>query len=208
MRGCARRNAARSRTSATTNGAPQVARHGGCRRASISEVSSEQACAIIAGSKSRMIRNCWGAAKAAPVARPSIRVECHSDESGYFLEDHVPAIEAAAADLVLARQNKRRADVWMARKRHLGARRKNAHPSSVRRIIRRQDKRCLGKVKLVGDRLHSSVRKAARIGNHRQRVAAELPIGEYINRLELHSHKRYVPAVGCRSAHRTHAPIL
>ena len=122
----------------------------------------------------------------------TIRVDCHSDESGYFLEDHVPAIEAPAADLVLARQNKRRADVWMASKRHLCARRKNAHPSSVRRIIRRQDKRCLGEIKLIGDRLHLSVRKAARIGNHRQRVAAELPIGEDIDRLELHSHRRYV----------------
>ena len=122
----------------------------------------------------------------------SIRVDCHSDESGYFLEHHVPEIEARAETRALARQDKRRADVWMARKRHFGARRENAHPGSVRGIVRRQDKRCLGQIELIGDRLHLCVRKAARIGNHGQRVAAELPVGEDIDRLELHFHERCV----------------
>ena len=38
---------------------------------------------------------------------------------------------------------------------------------------------------------HLSVRKVTRIGYHRRRVAAEPPIGEDIDRLELHFHKRY-----------------
>ena len=46
-----------------------------------------------------------------------------------------------------------------------------------------------GKIELICDGLHLSVRKAARIRNHRQRVAAELPIGEDIDRLKLHFHK-------------------
>jgi hypothetical protein len=50
-------------------------------------------------------------------------VDRHSDESGYLLEDHVPAIEMGAANPVLMRQDERRADVGMAHKRHLGARR-------------------------------------------------------------------------------------
>ena len=53
MRCCARRSAALSRTSAITNGAPQLARHGGWRRTSISDGSSEHACATIATSKLR-----------------------------------------------------------------------------------------------------------------------------------------------------------
>ena len=60
-------------------------------------------------------------------------VDRHSDKSGYFLEDHVPAIETDAANCVLMRQDKRRANVRMARKRHLSARREYTHTSGVRR---------------------------------------------------------------------------
>jgi hypothetical protein len=111
-------------------------------------------------------------------------VDRHSDESGYLLEDHVPAIERDAANPVLMRQDERRADVGMTRKRHLGARRKNPDTSGVCRIGRRQHESRLGKIELVGDGLHLSVGKTARIGNDRHRVAAELPIGEDIDRLK------------------------
>jgi hypothetical protein len=43
-------------------------------------------------------------------------VSCDAHESGYFLEDHVPAIKTPVTNNVLARQNKRDAHVWMARK--------------------------------------------------------------------------------------------
>ena len=82
------------------------------------------------------------------------------------------------------RQDERRADVGMTRKRHLGARRKNPDTSGVCRIGRRQHESRLGKIELVGDGLHLSVGKTARIGNDRHRVAAELPIGEDIDRLK------------------------
>jgi hypothetical protein len=111
-------------------------------------------------------------------------VDRHSDESGYLLEDHVPAIERDAANPGLMRQDERRADVGMTRKRHLGARRKNPDTSGVCRIGRRQHESRLGKIELVGDGLHLSVGKTARIGNDRHRVAAELPIGEDIDRLK------------------------
>ena len=111
-------------------------------------------------------------------------VDRHSDEFGYLLEDHVPAIERDAANPVLMRQDERRADVGMTRKRHLGARRKNPDTSGVCRIGRRQHESRLGKIELVGDGLHLSVGKTARIGNDRHRVAAELPIGEDIGRLK------------------------
>ena len=107
-------------------------------------------------------------------------VDRHSDESSYLLKDHSLAIEPDAANHVLAGQDKRRADVWVARKRHLGARRENADASGVCRIVRRQNKRSLGKIELVGDGLHLGVRKTARIRNHRQGVAAKLAIGEHI----------------------------
>jgi hypothetical protein len=111
-------------------------------------------------------------------------VDPHSNESGYFLEDHVLAIKTGAANCVLVRQDKRSANVWMARKRHLSARRENAHASGVRGIVRRQNKRCLSEIELVRDGLHLSVRKAARIGNHRHRVATELPISEDVDCLK------------------------
>ena len=117
-------------------------------------------------------------------------VDRHSDRSGYFLEDHALAIETDAANRVLVGQDKRRANVWMARKRHLGARGEYTYPSGVRRIVRRQDKRCLSKIELIGDGLHLSLRKAARIRNHRNRISAELPIGEDIDRLKCRPHNR------------------
>ena len=116
-------------------------------------------------------------------------VDRHSDKSGYFLEDHDPAIEIDVANRVLMRQDKRRSNVRMARKRHLGARREYADTSGVRGIVRRQDKRCLGKIELVGDGLHLSLRKAARIRNHRHRVSAELPISEDIDRVKCCPHR-------------------
>ena len=97
-------------------------------------------------------------------------------------------IERDAANRVLMRQDEGCAHVRMAGKRHLGARREYTDTSRVRRIVRRQDKRCLGKVELVGDGLHLSVRKAARIRNHRHGVAAELPVGEDIDRLKWRLH--------------------
>src|SRR5208283_2792414 len=108
----------------------------------------------------------------------------------YLLEDHVPTIKTGAANRVLVRQDKRSANVWMARKWHLSARRKNTHASGVHGIARRQYKRCLSKIELIGDGLHLSVRKAARIGNHRHRVAAELPISEDVDCLKCHLHNR------------------
>jgi hypothetical protein len=120
-------------------------------------------------------------------------VDPHSNESGYFLEDHVPAIKTGAANCVLVRQDKRSANVRMARERHLRARREYAHASGVHGIVRRQYKRCLSKIELVCDGLHLSVRKAARIENHRHRVAAELPISEDVNCLKWHLHNRCVP---------------
>jgi hypothetical protein len=120
-------------------------------------------------------------------------VDPHSNESGYFLEDHVSAIKTGAANGVLVRQDKRSANVRMARKRHLSARRENAHASGARGIVRRLYKRCLSKIELIGDGLHLSVRKAARIGNHRRRVAAELPISEDVDCLKCHLHNRCSP---------------
>ncbi len=104
--------------------------------------------------------------------------------SGYLLEDHVPAIERGAANPVLMRQDERRADVGMTRKRHLGARRKNPDTSGVCRIGRRQYESRLGKIELVCDGLHLSVEKTARIRNDGHRVAAELPVGEDIDCLK------------------------
>ena len=112
------------------------------------------------------------------------RVDRHSHQSGYLLEDHVPAIERDAANPILMRQDERRADVGMTRKRHLGARCKNPDTSGVCRIRRRQHESRLGKIELVGDRLHLSVGKTSRIGNDRHRVATKLPIGEDIDRLK------------------------
>jgi hypothetical protein len=120
-------------------------------------------------------------------------VDPHSNESGYFLEDHVPAIKTGAANGVVVRQDKRCANVWMSRKWHLSARRENTHASGARRIVRRQYKRCLSKIELVRDGLHLSVRKAARIGNHRRRVAAELPISEDVDCLKCHLHNQCSP---------------
>ncbi len=111
-------------------------------------------------------------------------IDRHSDESGYLLEGHVPAIERGAANPVLMSEDKRCANVGMTRKRHLGARRKNPDTSGVCRIDRRQYESCLGKIELVGDGLHLSVGQTASIRNDRHRVAAELPIGEDIDRLK------------------------
>ena len=168
MRCCARRNAARSRTSAITNGAPQLARQGGCRRTSISDGSSEHACAIIATSKSRMIRNCWGAARDAPVTTPSTVSIVIRTSPAISSKIMFPPIERDAANPVLMRQDERRADVGMTRKRHLGTRRKNPDTSGVCGIGRRQHESRFGKIELVGDGLHLSVGKTSRIGNDRQ----------------------------------------
>ena len=54
-------------------------------------------------------------------------------------------------------------------------------------------KRCLGEIELVRDGLHLSVRKTARIGNDRHRVAAELPISEDVDCLKCYLHSRYFP---------------
>ena len=118
-------------------------------------------------------------------------IDRNSDGSGYFFEDHIPTVETSVTHPMLVRQNKRRPNVWMTRKRHFGARRENSYASCVRRIGRRQNERCFSKIELIGDGLHLGARKISRVGNHRHRIAAELSIGEDIDRLKWHSHERY-----------------
>src|SRR6516162_5527935 len=62
-------------------------------------------------------------------------VDPHSNESSYFLEDHVAAIKTGAADCVLVCQDKRSANVRMARERHLSARREYPHTSGGREMV-------------------------------------------------------------------------
>ena len=79
----------------------------------------------------------------------------------------------------------------MARKWHFGARRKNADASSVRSIAGGKTNVVSARLNSFGDGLHLSVRNAAGIRNYRQGIAAEPPVGEDVDRLELHFHERY-----------------
>jgi hypothetical protein len=69
----------------------------------------------------------------------------------------------------------------MAGERHLAAAVEDAHAGGVRRIGGRQHERRLAEIELGGERLHVGVAHAARIGKHRQRIAAEAAVGEDVD---------------------------
>ena len=176
-----------------TNGAPQLARHGEWRLASISTGSSEQACATSAVSTSRITLNRWGAAKAAPTTAPSTTSIVIADQAGNFLEHHVLAIDTGAANHRLVSQHEGRADIRMSGERHLGAGRENAHAGGMGGIGRREDERGLGEVEFVGNRLHLRFGQATRVRDYRDGIAPELPIGEYVDGLEFHFRQWRLP---------------
>jgi hypothetical protein len=63
----------------------------------------------------------------------------------------------------------------------------------MRGLFRRQHEGGLGEVELGRDGLHLPRRQAAGVDDHSQRIAAELAVGEYVDRDECQSHAR-VPA--------------
>ncbi len=87
-----------------------------------------------------------------------------------------------------ARQHESGADIGMAGERHLGLGREDADLGGVGGVLRRQHEGRLGQVELGGDFLHLLSRQAGRIGNHGQRIAAELAVREHVHRDEWNFH--------------------
>ena len=73
------------------------------------------------------------------------------------------------------------ADIRMTGERQFGARREDAHVSMMLRVVGRQHERRLRQVELHRQRLHLLVGQPARVGKHRERIAAEAPVGEHID---------------------------
>ena len=80
----------------------------------------------------------------------------------------------------LRRQHEGGADIGMAGKRNFGAHGEDADLRVVGAVLRRQHEGGLGIVELGGDRLQLRGIEAARIRDHRQRIAAERPFGEHV----------------------------
>ena len=79
-------------------------------------------------------------------------------------------------------------DVGMAGEGHLGLGREDADLGGVRRVLRRQHEGRLGEVELGGDGLHLLGRQALGVRHDGQGIAAELPVGENVDGLEVAFH--------------------
>jgi len=71
---------------------------------------------------------------------------------------------------------------------HLGPGRKDTNASDVRRVVRRQDERCLCEIELVGYGLHLGFGQATRVRDNSDGIAAELAVGEDVDGLEFNLH--------------------
>jgi len=103
----------------------------------------------------------------------------HAHQAGLLLE-HVMLGRLGIA----ARQYVAGADIRMAGKRQFRPRGEDPHPRVVLRIVGRQHEGGLGQVELRRDGLHVGLTQAARLGKHRQRIAAETLLGEHVHRDE------------------------
>ena len=116
--------------------------------------------------------------------------EFHPHQPRRFFEHHGFASDRAAMALAFPRQNEGGADIGVSGKRHLGARREDADLRGMRGILRRQHEGGLGEVELGGDRLHLPGRQPIGVDDHGERIATELPVGEYVDGDECQSHAR------------------
>jgi hypothetical protein len=71
---------------------------------------------------------------------------------------------------------------------HFRSGREYPHLCCVLTLLRRQHEACFRKVELSCDRLHLPLGQCGSVDHNRERVAAELPISEHINRNDLHLH--------------------
>ena len=78
-------------------------------------------------------------------------------------------------------QHPGRADVWVARERHLALAVEDAHARGVGGIGGWQHEGRLAEIELGGERLHLAIGHAARVGKHGQRIAAEAAVGEDVD---------------------------
>jgi hypothetical protein len=89
-----------------------------------------------------------------------------------FFQDEVPFPKP------LVDEDRCRADGGMPRKGELRLGREDPDARRVARVARRQDERRLGEIELARERLHRRLRDARGVGEYRQLVARERPVGE------------------------------
>jgi len=106
----------------------------------------------------------------------AVALDADFDQAGNFLEaQHAVAVASEPG------QDPAGADIGMAGKRHLAGAVEDADARGVGRILRRHDEGRLAEIELRGQGLHFTVGQTAGVGEHRQRVAAETPIGEDVD---------------------------
>ena len=119
-------------------------------------------------------------------------------QASLLLEHHAVA-DGRTEALAAARQHRRRADVRMARERHLGRRREDPHAGSVGWVGGRHHERRLGVVELAGDLEHL---RRAQLGAARRQeadgegVAAKVGVGEHIDGLVVNGGRHRGHAAG------------
>ena len=110
------------------------------------------------------------------------------DQAGFFLEHDAITGDGPAVTGAGAREHKGGADVGMARKRHFRTRREDPYLRGMCAVLGRQYEGSFSQIEFRGDALHLLRRQPFRVQHHRERVAAEPMVREYIDGLELQAH--------------------
>jgi hypothetical protein len=111
------------------------------------------------------------------------------DQAGNLFENQRLAVQRPAVTAAFPRHDKRRPDIGVARERHLGAGGEDADVGRVISRFRRQHEGRFRQIELGRDPLHLLGRKPVGVDDHGERIAAELPVGEDVDRDEVQLHK-------------------
>ncbi len=120
--------------------------------------------------------------------RAGLLQQCQWHQPRLLLEGQRIAGQTAV-DLAQAGQNEGGADIRMPGEGQLGLRGKDPHLGGMRRVFWRQHEGRFRQVELAGDRLHLRHRKPVGVQHHRQRIAAEPPVGKHIHGDEIDLHR-------------------
>ena len=172
-------SAARSRSSTHRNGSPAEATRGGCVLVTTTSGLRPMlaATASTAGAAPSVSR-CG--AVISQYDRLTVAIADLDRHGAGALLEHHPGGFPMRRKRAARGQHERGADVGVAGERDLGGRREDAHPARVRRIVGRQHEGGLGVIELARDALHLLARQARRVRQHRERIAAEAPLGEHV----------------------------
>jgi hypothetical protein len=158
------------------------------------------------GTSSPTTSACGAASRAPVISEPSLRSSIR-DQAGRLFENQRLAVQRLAIAAAFRRHDKRRPDIGVARERHFGARGEDADVGRVISRFRRQHKGRFRQVELSRDPLHLLGREPIGVDDHGERVAAELPVGEDVDRDEVQLHGIHLLPIDADRSHFCRAGV-